>query len=327
MVNAAADKYGIDRRMLTSQLFHESAYDSNAVSPAGAKGLGQFMDATAKEMGVDVKDPKSSIDGAARYFARMKNDFNKNDQLAYAAYNWGPGNVDSWLRTGKGMKGQPMPDETRNYVATITGRPLAPNMASAGNVPSASAAPMAAMIASNDGGFKPPPFGAAPKAGDMSPHGGPYIQRPEGIYATDRDGNVVGPVVKSITAPKFNKDKTEDKQPATKVVASPTKSIGPVGNDQGTPNLGGGVSQPMRDPDKIVPGATPSGGAGPKPEQDQPQQQAPASGANFNFNQNSDQMQKLWKYMLIKSLFPQLKFKNIGYDPWAVHKFGQGGGY
>jgi hypothetical protein len=83
----------------------------------------------------------------------------------------------------------------------------------------------------------------------------------------------------------------------------------------------------MRDPDKIVPGATPSGGAGPKPEQDQPQQQAPASGANFNFNQNSDQMQKLWKYMLIKSLFPQLKFKNIGYDPWAVHKFGQGGGY
>lgn len=40
-----------------------------------------------------------------------------------------------------------------------------------------------------------------------------------------------------------------------------------------------------------------------------------------------DQQKKLWQYMLLRTLFPQLKFQNIGYDPWTVHQYGQSGGY
>jgi soluble lytic murein transglycosylase-like protein len=274
MVNDAAKQNGVDAQTLTRLLYKESQFDPKAVSPAGAKGIGQFMDATAKEEGVDVNDPKSSIYGSAKYLAKMTKQFNNNEQLGMAAYNWGPGNLQKWLVDGADPA--KLPAETRDYVNAISGRPLAPNMYSkAANIPSAAAAPMAATIAATGGGFAVPP-GGTPKL----------------------DLKVPG---------------SEETLPVT----------GGAGNDQGTPNLGGGVSQPQRDPGKIVPGPTPP------MEQNQPQQQAAPFGQSqteFGSVQN-DAMRRLWQYMLIKSLFPQIQFRNIGYDPWAVHRFGQGGGY
>jgi len=352
MVNSAATQYKVDPGTLTRLIYRESQFVPTAQSPAGAKGLGQFMPATAKDEGVDVNDAKSSIDGAARYYSKMKTMFNNNDQLAMAAYNWGPGNVQRWLKTGGlnggvGLTGKPMPSETTEYVKAISGSPLAPNVPTKGG---AAPGPVSGLAPDTGpqpfkpyliaGAMQPPPtssttpapeFGQGPKAGQMSPHGGPYIQRPDGIYATDGDGKIVGPPVKSITTPKFDPDNTEDKPKPTTTVVSPPTSIGPSGekNDQGTPNLGGGVSQPAINPDKVVPGATPPVAAptGTKPEQNQPETQVPPSQFQLPGLGSDPMMQKLWRYMLIKSLFPQLQFKNIGYDPWKVHKYGQQGGY
>ena len=340
MVNDAAKQSGVDPQTLTRLLYRESQFDPKAVSPAGAKGIGQFMDATAKEEGVDVKDPKSSIYGSAKYLRKMTDMFNGNEQLGMAAYNWGPGNVHNWLKNGADPS--KLPAETRDYVNAISGRPLAPN-----TKPTAGAAPGPTSQADQPfkpymiaGAMQPPPTSATTtpsvfgehKPGQMSPFGGPYttVQADGSQYATDADGKIVGPPIKDITTPKFDKDKTEDKtkpegkQPATKVVGT---DVGPSGerNDQGTPNLGGGVTQPQINPDKIVPGATPPVEA--KPGQDQPQQQQPAQTPAMQGFGQDPAMQKLWRYMLIKSLFPQIQFRNVGYDPWAVHRFGQSGGY
>ena len=74
----------------------ESNFDAKAVSPAGAKGPMQLMDATAKDMGVD--DPfnvQQNVRGGTRYYAQMLTKYGGDERKALAAYNWGPG---IWIR-------------------------------------------------------------------------------------------------------------------------------------------------------------------------------------------------------------------------------------
>lgn len=111
VLGAAEQRYGIPSGLLVRQAWQESRFNPAAVSPVGARGLMQFMPATAKEWGVDVASPESSADGAGRYMAWL---YSKTGSwsLALAAYNWGIGNV---LR--KGLTAAPK--ETRDYVAQI----------------------------------------------------------------------------------------------------------------------------------------------------------------------------------------------------------------
>lgn len=67
----------------------ESAYRQRAVSSAGAIGLGQLMPATARDLGVDPRDPLQNLDGSACYLAMMLELFG-SQRLALAAYNAGP---------------------------------------------------------------------------------------------------------------------------------------------------------------------------------------------------------------------------------------------
>lgn len=93
-----ADHRAIARAGLTTpewqHLFHalievESAFNVHAVSPVGAYGLGQLMPRTAADLGVDPRDPRANLDGAARYFLQMLDLFGTRE-LAIAAYNAGP---------------------------------------------------------------------------------------------------------------------------------------------------------------------------------------------------------------------------------------------
>jgi hypothetical protein len=80
------------------------------------------MPATAARYGVDVRDPASSIAGAAHYMSDLTRMFGGNTGLALAGYNWGEGNVSAWLASGANPNA--MPAETRNYVQAITGQPI-----------------------------------------------------------------------------------------------------------------------------------------------------------------------------------------------------------
>lgn len=89
----------------------ESAYRQSAVSSAGAIGLGQLMPATARDLGVDPRDPLQNLDGSARYLAMMLELFG-DPQLALAAYNAGPDAVRQY-------DGIPAYRETQNHVARV----------------------------------------------------------------------------------------------------------------------------------------------------------------------------------------------------------------
>lgn len=108
-------KYGLPAGLLSSVAATESGGDPFAVSPKGAKGPFQFMDGTARDLGLkgmDVYDPHKSSDAAARYLRFLLDATGGDLEKTLASYNWGLGNVQK-----KGMDN--LPSETRNYVPKV----------------------------------------------------------------------------------------------------------------------------------------------------------------------------------------------------------------
>ena len=112
LINAAAKKHGVDAKLVAAVTRAESGFNPKAVSSAGAKGLMQLMDPTAKMLGVkDSFDPKQNVDGGAKFLGEMIKKF-KKPELALAAYNAGPGNVQK-------HGGIPPFKETQTYVRRV----------------------------------------------------------------------------------------------------------------------------------------------------------------------------------------------------------------
>jgi hypothetical protein len=113
--SARAERLPVE--FFTRLIWTESSFRTGAVSPAGARGVAQFMPGTAAERGLaDPFDPEQAIPKSAGLLADHRRRFG-NLGLAAAAYNGGPNRVASWLEGRGGL-----PDETRNYVFRITGR-------------------------------------------------------------------------------------------------------------------------------------------------------------------------------------------------------------
>jgi soluble lytic murein transglycosylase len=117
----------------------ESAFDEQAISRAGARGLMQLMPATAKEVARSQRqaydkhrlnsDPQYNMHLGQAYLAKIMNRFDGSYILALAAYNAGPHRASSWIREF-GDPRDPGVDpidwieqipynETRNYVQRI----------------------------------------------------------------------------------------------------------------------------------------------------------------------------------------------------------------
>ncbi|MCL2046083.1 MAG: lytic transglycosylase domain-containing protein [Oscillospiraceae bacterium] len=111
--DAAAQRYNLPVNLLKAVAQTESNFQINATSPAGAMGIMQLMPATARGLGVtDAYEPEQNIMGGAKFLRQMLDTFNGDVQLALAAYNAGPNNVQKY-------GGIPPFNETQNYVRKV----------------------------------------------------------------------------------------------------------------------------------------------------------------------------------------------------------------
>jgi soluble lytic murein transglycosylase-like protein len=123
---AAADRYGIRRDVAWRQIDQESGFNPNAVSPAGAQGIAQFMPDTAARFGLSNPfDPIASFDAWGRYMRLMLDMFGERYDLALAGYNSGENREEykSAARENRPVNWSTLParvqQETPNYVSKI----------------------------------------------------------------------------------------------------------------------------------------------------------------------------------------------------------------
>src|ERR1700677_4645811 len=121
MIESAAKANDLPLEVFARVIWQESRFQSDAIGPMTrrgerAQGIAQFMPGTASERRLlDPFDPVQALPKSAEFLNELRAQFG-NLGLAAAAYNAGPRRVQEWL-AGSGS----LPQETRNYVAAITG--------------------------------------------------------------------------------------------------------------------------------------------------------------------------------------------------------------
>lgn len=112
-IESAARRGRVSEALITAVIMAESGGNPRAVSPAGARGLGQLMPGTARRYGVrNIWDGRQNLLGAAAYLSDLIDLYRGDLVLALAAYNAGEAAV---LR----HRGVPPYRETRAYVTRV----------------------------------------------------------------------------------------------------------------------------------------------------------------------------------------------------------------
>lgn len=130
------DPAGLEPALVLTVVRQESAFDPQAVSPSGARGLMQLMPATARQVARAIRLPTAvgqltedagyNVTLGSAYLAGLIEAFDGSYLLALAAYNAGPSNVKRWIRRNGDPRDAKVDaidwieripfDETRNYV-------------------------------------------------------------------------------------------------------------------------------------------------------------------------------------------------------------------
>ena len=123
-ISNAAQAYNVPPQVLYNLIRAESGFDPRARSSTGAQGLGQFTPRTAREYGVDVNDPTSSIYGSAHYLSDLQRQTGSWTN-AISAYNRGPGGA---IASGYSLSGYEGYGSGRDLIASAraadTGSPV-----------------------------------------------------------------------------------------------------------------------------------------------------------------------------------------------------------
>jgi membrane-bound lytic murein transglycosylase D len=131
MIIAELEAHGLPRDLRFVAMI-ESGYNAHAYSHAGAAGLWQFIPSTGRLYDLrvdwwvdDRRDPAKATDSAVEYLTDLHKMFGGNWELAWAAYNGGPGRVRSAMKRSGAkdfwglVKADILHSETENYVPKI----------------------------------------------------------------------------------------------------------------------------------------------------------------------------------------------------------------
>jgi membrane-bound lytic murein transglycosylase MltF len=136
------DKYDMDYLLMAAQGYQESRLDQNAKSQVGAVGVMQVMPATGADMKVgDISQTEPNINAGVKYMRFMVDQYFANEPMdklnkglfAFAAYNAGPGRIQSlrkeaekkgldpnkWFNNVEIVASQRIGRETVTYVSNI----------------------------------------------------------------------------------------------------------------------------------------------------------------------------------------------------------------
>jgi soluble lytic murein transglycosylase-like protein len=113
LIEAAAQKTGVDAQLVRSVIDQESGGRPCALSAKGAEGLMQLMPATAEDLDVgDPFDPQQNVEAGAKLLKSLLDRYKNDPALALSAYNAGSVRVDQ-------EGGVPSIPETADYVTAI----------------------------------------------------------------------------------------------------------------------------------------------------------------------------------------------------------------
>lgn len=117
LIQKAAATAGITPALGYGLISQESSGNTAAVSPAGARGLTQLMPGTARDLGVtDPHNPDQAVPAGFRYLKQQIDKYG-SERLGLMAYNWGPGNLEAWIKAGSDPEKVPL--ETRQFVRRV----------------------------------------------------------------------------------------------------------------------------------------------------------------------------------------------------------------
>jgi len=116
LIDRTAKQYGVERELVHAVVAAESAYNTHAVSRAGAIGLMQVMPKTAADYGIEdaaaLFDPKINLKTGTRHLKRLLKKYKNDYGRTIMAYNAGEGTVD---RTNSNVTYA----ETLDYTAAV----------------------------------------------------------------------------------------------------------------------------------------------------------------------------------------------------------------
>jgi soluble lytic murein transglycosylase len=133
-VKKNAKLQGLDPAIVFGLIRRESAFDKDAYSPVGARGLMQIMPRTGRQIARKLKEkwrtssvlfnPDTNLKYGTFYYKQLLTRFDGHYALAAAAYNAGPHRVKHWLPSEKSLPAdiwiETIPfKETREYVAAV----------------------------------------------------------------------------------------------------------------------------------------------------------------------------------------------------------------
>lgn len=115
IITAASEKYDVPEALIYKVIETESYFKPESVSYVGATGLMQIMPFNNSSLGItDATDPYQNIMGGVKLLRQYLDMYDGDVKLGLAAYNAGPGNVNTY-------GGVPPFAETQNYIKKILG--------------------------------------------------------------------------------------------------------------------------------------------------------------------------------------------------------------